>query len=401
MPITVTIKGTNDTIDFPDGTSPETIERVMSKDKTVLALQHKTVPVAPKPVEKPAAKPKPKAGAKPHMLTTFSELESAGNAIVAGYLKPVSRAPLAADPRLGEGKYNATLLRGHQQEAAAHPLTAGPGYLLDLADRASYAGWNHILHPITGAPVQSIAETSPNPVHALAPGLERSTSVLGGLARAGLGMFTSGNVMLGAGMGKLASMAGVAPKVLSKILSGYFGAQGARIMANAVQQYHKTGNASYLGEGAAGALMVGGSALHIADLPGRAAKARVVEAARELEKIRQVHEARAQHEQSRPAAGPARPPIKPRLQPEHIEGRAFNVVKAGDTYTVRSDRGEIVKRTTNADEAQAVAARLNKELEAYVGTEKRYRLPETAKRVPIPARTEFGPSLWSFYRPSR
>ena len=404
MPITVTIKGTNDTIDFPDGTSPETIERVMSKDKTVLALQHKTVPVAPKPVEKPAAKPKPKAGAKPQHnvrswkpanrsssmphITTFSELESAANATVAGYLKPVSRAPLAADPRLGEGKYNATLLRGHQQQAAAHPLTAGPGYLLDLADRASYAGWNHILHPITGAPLQSIAETSPNPVHALAPGLERSTSVLGGLARAGLGMFTSGNVVLGAGMGKLASMAGVAPKVLSKILSGYFGAQGARIMANAVQQYHKTGNASYLGEGAAGALMVGGSALHIADLPGRAAKARAVEAARELEKIRQVHEARAQHEQSRLAAGPARPPIKPRLHPEHIEGRAFNVVKAGDTYTVRSDRGEIVKRTTNADEAQAVAARLNKELEAYVSTEKRYRLPETAKRVPIPARTE-------------
>ena len=189
-------------------------------------------------------------------------------------------------------------------------------------------------------------------------------------------------------MGKLASMAGVAPKVLSKILSGYFGAQGARIMANAVQQYHKTGNASYLGEGAAGALMVGGSALHIADLPGRAAKARAVEAARELEKIRQVHEARAQHEQSRLAAGPARPPIKPRLHPEHIEGRAFNVVKAGDTYTVRSDRGEIVKRTTNADEAQAVAARLNKKSEAYVSTEKRYRLPETAKRVPIPARTK-------------
>ena len=175
MPITVTIKGTNDTIDFPDDTSPETIKRVMSKDKTVLALQHKTVPVAPKPVEKPAAKPKPKAGAKPHMLTgqdaegrpnaivagslkpaakpkpkagakphmltTFSELESAANAIMAGSLKPVSRAPLAADPRLGEGKYNATLLRGHQQQAAAHPLTAGPGYLLDLADRASYAGW--------------------------------------------------------------------------------------------------------------------------------------------------------------------------------------------------------------------------------------------------------------------
>ena len=305
-------------------------------------------------------------------------------------------------------RYNANILHLQENKPNWNPIDV-VNLGLNFANRASYAGQNALL----GRPIRSIEQTSSDPVEALAPGLKDSKSFLGGVARSVLSLDTAQNLATIGGIGALSGMTGVAPKVLSKLIDGYFGLQGAQMVNRGIKTYRETGNASAIGESIIGGFMAAAATYHA--LPARARTALrtgMVEALRNgripnpeqtVSRIlagQQSYEdlqagkanarrsttrkqstsfttpgvpedvARAGIEGAKPIRRLTRPK-PPTPKPEDVIGRAFNVVKTGDLYSVVSDNGKAMLMTRDAAKAHDYANDLNKKSQASVGTSKR------------------------------
>ena len=207
-----------------------------------------------------------------------------------------------------------------------------------------------------------------------------------------------------------AKMVGMGLKTARRLIDGYFGVQGARAAKSELVAYAQDGNPAHIGRALGGGIMAAAATadalpvnarLELRDAvkeiresqsrslgdtrrPGSLLTFNEAEAARaqganpanivrqaEARTPQQPVSERAQQRARQRAIAEVARPKPPTPKPEDVIGRAFNVVKTGDLYSVVSDTGKAMLMTRDAAKAHDYANDLNKKSQASVGTSKR------------------------------